>query len=118
MTPDNDKPGYKNNPTVWLVNKAGYHDYSAAEKYGDLKPITKNRVNIRNSDRLEAIIQDALLDASPDDYLLLSGHALINVLAVTFLYKRFGEVKVLYWDQMFKDYHLRELDFGTKRLET
>jgi len=100
---------------VFIAN-VGYHDYSAAERFGKLVAVTRAKVDLEHSDRMEAEIQDALADFNSDDYLLLSGPPLINILAAGFIFKRLGEVRVVYWDGLMRDYHVRELTFETREL--
>lgn len=68
---------------VYIVNKAG-HDFSNAEKFGELVPVTVGNMNVFRPDRPLFQIETVLKEFDPEnDYLLLSGNVFANVLSVT-----------------------------------
>lgn len=96
---------------VFVANR-GYHNYSAAERYGVLVPVTEYKVNIKSTDTLIGQIHEVLSHASSDDYLLVSGPAIVNVLCVGAWLARFGSVNLIFYDTLDGDYISREgLDF-------
>ena len=97
-----------------FVANMGYHDFSLAKKWGDLVPVTTGRVDVMHTDRLEARLQEVLHEAEEKDYILLSGGLVINALCIGYLFAKFGRVRMIFWDALLQDYHLRETDFSEK----
>jgi len=95
---------------VWIVNSAG-HDFDAAKSYGELIPLTVGRVNIFNVERLLSEFKGMLANHEKDDWILLSGNAVLNVLAVAIVLAKHGEVKMLLYDVIKKEYVPREIKF-------
>ena len=85
-------------PSVWIVNK-GSHPYDPAEKFGKLKTLTEGRVNIFALDNLTAEITSKLESegATANDLLLVSGYAILNLIAGHWFLKKFGRCKLLVW---------------------
>jgi|SRR3972149_8312371 len=89
---------------VWVVNER-FHQYSSAERYGELQPLTQGKVNIFRIDNLVVALTGKLDKlASKDDYILVSGYALINALAVHYFLTRFGFARTLVWGANEQDY--------------
>lgn len=100
---------------VFVCNAAG-HRYSKARQYGELIFLTQGKKNIFSTDRLEAEIQDLMreYDVQPNDYFLIGGNVLINILPLGYMVKKFGKVKTLFWDPLHKSYIVRDLDFSER----
>lgn len=106
----------KRAPVVWLVNEGG-HDYTQAEKFGRLMPMTTGSVNPFNPDRLMVMIGHRLKVAAADDFLGISGSPILNALALTMWLARFGSCNVLLWSHRDKEYkHLTIQSESVKRL--
>ena len=89
---------------VWVVNER-YHQYNNAERYGALHPLTQGKVNIFRIDSLIAELTDKLNKlARKEDYILISGYALINALAIHYFLTRFGTARTLVWGANEQDY--------------
>lgn len=97
-------------PTVYIANRSG-HNYSGAERFGQLVAVTQHRVNVFATDRLRTDITHALRDAKPEDLLLLGGSPLVNVLCAFILLQRHGLLNIIYWDGLKQDYIRRKLSF-------
>jgi hypothetical protein len=96
-------------PTVWVSNFSG-HNYSDAERFGPIRFITEGYVSLRYLDRVFDEVVKGSADTHKDDYFLLSGMNLINVLAVLVWYNKHKKIKLLIWDKKEKTYRLFELD--------
>jgi hypothetical protein len=59
-------------PRVFVTNFAG-HDYTAAEKYGEIVWVTKGYVSFHSLDRVKYRVCEALVGSTSEDWLLLSG---------------------------------------------
>lgn len=78
---------------VWIVGDAG-HDYSEAQKFGDLEFIFKQRAYpFGRVDVLEKEFN--LRDIRENDYLLLSGPLINNAVAAALWLKQHGYVNLL-----------------------
>jgi len=94
--------------SVYVVNYGGYN-YDGAEQYGDLVFITKGFVDLSNETafkKAQERLQKFIEDATPDDYLLLSGNSLLCAIAVVLWRDIHKKVKILHWDTLQKGYVL------------
>ena len=94
---------------VYVVNNTN-HDYSKAEQYGELVYITKGKVPIFKTNTVRAMLEKGLVKFTKDDYLLISGPAIVSVMAATILYNNFDTVKFLVFDAKQQDYVVRHLN--------
>lgn len=83
---------------VFVTNYAG-HIYDDAERFGKLIFITRGFVNFSSPDRLKYYVAEGIKESSPDDYLLLSGSALLCTLISMIWLKKNGKIKILNWDK-------------------
>lgn len=95
-----------NGPRVFITNYSG-HDYTKAESYGEIRFVTKGFISFQSLDRVRFQVADSLKETRPDDWLLLSGASIVNVLAVVFWLSMHGRVKLLNYDKTEEKY--REL---------
>lgn len=95
---------------IWIANATG-HDFTAARKFGDeLIPITQGRINIFNVKAMVEEFKTIMKPYEKDDWLLLSGSNIINVIAAGIVLNRHGEVKFLIYDAANKCYVPREIN--------
>jgi len=94
---------------VYVVNNANY-DYSKAEQYGELVYVTKGKLPIFRTSTVRAMLEKGLVKFTKDDYLLISGPAIVSVMAATILYNNFDTVKFLVFDAKQQDYVVRHLN--------
>ncbi len=83
-------------PIVYVVNK-GNHIYESASKFGEIKYLTEGKQNIFALNDLCDRINTVLSEITTQDYLLISGHILPNVIAINSIIKKLGSVKLLVW---------------------
>lgn len=88
---------------VFVANYAA-HDYEDAERYGEIKYITKGFVSFQGLDRLKFQIGQGIMDATADDWLVLSGTNIINVLAALLWFQKHGCCKILNYDKSSRTY--------------
>lgn len=93
---------------VWVVNSSG-HNFEEAEKYGTLVPLTMGRINVFNVDRLLDEFKHKLKHFGEEDWLLLSGNVVLNVLATMVVSHKHSRVKLLVYDVARKTYVPREV---------
>ncbi len=83
---------------VWIANYAG-HEYQKAEKYGEIRRVTIGYIAFNSLDRLKFQIANELTQTTEDDYLLISGAAIICSIAAIIWFTMHGKIKLLYWDK-------------------
>src|SRR5690554_2870108 len=80
---------------IWIVNVAG-HDFSDARRFADeLIPLTEGRVNIFNVKALVDEFKTKMESYEKEDWLLLSGSSVINIVASQIVMEKHGELKLL-----------------------
>ena len=68
-------------PKVYVVNRSG-HDYAGAKRFGDLVYLSEGRTESPFAvTTIYASFAAQLVDSEPDDYLLLTGLNVMNVVA-------------------------------------
>ena len=92
------------NKKVYVVNYAE-QDMSAAERFGKLVYLTEGKgVNIFSTDGLLRELKPKLEAIEEHDFLLLSGHPVLNILAAALIWFKYGRVNVLIFDAKSRDY--------------
>ena len=94
---------------VYVVNNTN-HDYSKAEQYGELVYATKGQLPILKTSTVRAMLEKGLAKFTKDDYLLISGPVIVNIMAATLLFNKFDTVKFLVFDAKQQDYVVRHLN--------
>lgn len=95
-------------PVVWVVNEGG-HNYEPGKKWGRLIPLTTSNINHFNVDRLAVNIAERIRAADEEDFVLISGSPLLNVIVFQLWLRRFKKAKVLQHSVKSDDYVLRIL---------
>lgn len=108
--------------TVWIVNDAG-HDYTEAERYGNIRALTLGDINPFQVDRLWFHLCRAAPEIKIDDYLLISGTPVVNALALLMWMLKWETCELLQWHAKERKYILSTLDLANfevvlARLET
>lgn len=101
---------------VYIINNSD-HDFTKAEKFGELVTVTEGKVPIFKTDVMNNMLTDVLKDFTEEDYLLLAGPALTCIMAyqiiVDTLFDRFlskkYSIKVLVFDAKEQNYIVRHL---------
>jgi len=82
--------------TVWIINEGG-HDYSEAEKFGNLIPVTVGAINPFNPDRIMINVRSIFELAKVDDWILISGNQMVCMVMFAMWIERFGSANILQW---------------------
>lgn len=85
-------------PRVFVTNFAG-HDYSKAEKYGEIVWITRGYISFHSLDRVKYRICEEVDKSNEEDWLLLSGIPVVCVLAALYWQWKHKKVKLLVHDK-------------------
>ena len=83
---------------VYVSNFAG-HDYADAQRFGELRPITMGFISFQSLDRVKFQIAEGIRDSRPEDFLVLSGTNIVNVLAALLWMSMHGKVRILNYDK-------------------
>lgn len=107
--------------TIFIVNDSG-HNLDPAKEYSDkFVVLTYGKVNIFSTDRVKTEIEQKIAAAAqPGDMLLLSGNAILNVLASLALMSKIGEVSFLLFNFNRDKYEKRKYhlaDFNLVNIE-
>lgn len=99
----------KEKPTVFIPVDCG-HDFSMAEKYGTLKFITEGRINRFEVGSLFLAFVEAFEESKPQDYIVIAGTALHNLLAAASFAFIHGKLNLLLYRYKEGDYVVRHVD--------
>jgi len=91
---------------VFVANMAG-HDYTKLKRYGELVAITTGHISFGSLDRVKFVVMEGMVGAKSDDYLAVSGAAIVNVIAALAWYEMHDAVRLLNYDKKTDEY--REL---------
>ena len=81
-------------PTIWIPN-ASTHDFTAAEKYGDLYFLISGKINRFATSKYYRDFADAMKNSSKDDFLLTTGLTVLNIIATAILISKHGQINLL-----------------------
>jgi hypothetical protein len=84
-------------------------DFTEAAQFGTLKEIVGEFEDLLFTDRITSIVQDALADFQPDDYLLAVGDPTAIALCAGVIFRKHSSVKMLKWDRQTRKYLMLEL---------
>lgn len=100
-------------PKVFVINGMT-HDFSNAESYGKLVYVTEGKVPLFKTDVTRKMLKEGLVGFTADDYLVVSGPALMCMMAtllVSDIVKAEGatHIKTLVFEAKQQDYVCRHL---------
>lgn len=83
--------------TVYVVNKGG-HDYSDAERYGQIAYLTEGHASRLNIGEMYRACAELLNSSKPDDYILVAGMTQTSCVATSIMAYKHGRVNFLIFD--------------------
>ena len=94
---------------VYVLNDMN-HTFEQAAKFGELTFVTKGKVPIFKTDTMKSLLIEGLNDFDlENDFLLVSGPAVLCMLAVLLLHVKKTPIKTLVFDAKLQDYVVRHL---------
>lgn len=84
--------------TVYVVNDSG-HDYSKAEKFGRLVFMSTRSIYKTHVTKMYKKFKRFINESGREDYLLISGPSLMNVIACSMFARKHGKLNLLIWDE-------------------
>lgn len=98
------------NAKVYISNLSPLQKYESAKLYGPLIPLTKGNVPIFKTTAIQEEIKSGLEDSTPDDFLIISGSAVIAALVMGIWLTLHPTCKLLLYDKREDSYSLRVID--------
>lgn len=87
---------------VFIPNIGSGHDFSEAEKYGELVPITSGWVNPFETGVLMRKWKKALEDSSPEDYIVVTSLPILCMIGASLFVRMHGKLNLLLYSQQGK----------------
>lgn len=84
----------KDRPTVFVIAKSG-HDFSAAERFGDLVFLTEGPMKRYAITHIQRVMWEVLKDSRPADYILCTSLVQMNIVAAAIMVHLHGRVNIL-----------------------
>jgi hypothetical protein len=96
-------------PFVFVLNKTDRYDFGKAEDFGTIMYVTEGIVSIFKPDIMTKQVHKALQDFREEDYLLISGPAILSMITITYLFDRYDTIQTLVHDARLDKYIVRNL---------
>lgn len=93
---------------VFIVNESYKHNYDNARAFGIPVRVTVGNVQVFDT-RVIWDIRTAMENFCPQDYILLSGHALLCFYVLAEAFRRASEIKILVWGAKTNNYEVLTL---------
>lgn len=89
-----------------FVTNLGYHDFSKAQRYGDVVGVTIGTLNLTDIEALRWSISGILKGMTEKDYLLIVGNPLVVHMCTDYLLRirGFEVIRILYWSAVWNEY--------------
>lgn len=94
-------------PKIYIPNKSG-HDFSKAERFGDLVFITEGLVDKDETNMMQRIAEDALSDSESEDLIMPTGLTVLNGMIMAVFAVKHGRLNLLIHDAKKDDYFIRK----------
>jgi len=88
---------------VYIPNLV-FHNYEDAKQYGQLVQLSKGSIDQIDTEEVTKRFREKLAEAHQDDFILMSGSPLLNVIAVGIILDMYGTVNMLQWNGILQEY--------------
>ena len=95
---------------VYVPNKS-FHDFSGATQFGELIFLTEGILPLHSVNTLYRTFDRELRESTPDDYLLVSGPAILNAIVASVLSMKHGSINFLLYDRKRNRYRHERISF-------
>lgn len=82
---------------VYVISKSS-HDYSEAEKYGELVFLSEGRMNRFCTNNIVRQFEEAMRDCKSGDFILQTGLTVMNMIAAAIFVAKHGRLNLLIYD--------------------
>jgi len=79
---------------VYVINRSG-HDYSYAEKFGQLVYLSKGSMDKYKVSKIARLFAERLADSQPNDYILVTGLTVMSMIAAAMFAHKHGRLNLL-----------------------
>lgn len=83
-------------PSVWVVNDAG-QDLEHAKTFGELRTLTRGKVNVFSVDQHIHLFRNALSLSEAEDWLVPTGGPALGIIAAVEMLRRHRRLNLLLW---------------------
>lgn len=98
-------------PIVYVINKAA-HDFSQAERFGELCYLTDKPVNRYATNKMFRTFADVMELSGPEDYILVTSLSVMNIIAAAIFVQKHKKLNLLIHKTETNTYVERRLDFS------
>lgn len=106
-------------PKVYIVSKSS-HDFTDAERYGDLIPLSSGPMNRYNTNNIHRQFSDIMDESTEEDYILICGLSIMSSIACGIMAAKHGRLNILIFRQgryVERNLILREEEDGRRKNE-
>lgn len=96
---------------VYIINKGG-HDYTPAEKFGDLVYLSEGLLQKYNTSQMYRLSLERMRDSEPSDYIVLTSLSTFCAIACSVFAHKHGRLNLLLYKD--DDYVERQLVIDTE----
>jgi hypothetical protein len=100
---------------VYISNYNDEHDYTKAERFGRVVPVTTGNVNIYRPQRTLVTMCENIKGITEDDYILFSGNALSGLLIAVACMHKVRVLNLLVFNARDSDYIHHRVDLEATR---
>jgi hypothetical protein len=100
---------------VFVSNHNEKHDYSKANRFGTVMPVTTGPINVFRPQRSLVAMCENLKNITEDDYILFSGNALSGLLVLAAVINKVNVLNLLVFNAREDDYIHHRLDLQAIR---
>ena len=79
---------------IYVINRAS-HDYSGAERWGELVYLSDGPVNRYATNKIYRTFEDVLSESSPEDYIILTGLTVMSSIATAIFAHKHSRLNLL-----------------------
>jgi hypothetical protein len=104
---------------VFITNR-GYHDYSDAERFGDIIFMSNNPsgMNQLQTGSMVRVFKPYIDTSSPEDYLVVGSFTVMMLVAASLFAKKHGRLNLLIYNSQRNKYDVRRVMLNLKEEET
>ena len=95
-------------PKVYIVTR-GHHDFSKAERYGELVFMTEGLISVKQIGVMIRTILEHLRDSTPEDYVMIYGPTMMVSLLCSIFVLRHSVLNILIYNQETERYMLHRV---------
>lgn len=96
---------------IYVINRSA-HDYSGAEKFGEIVYLSEGSINRYATNKIYRQMNDVLKNSKPDDYILLTGLTIMASIACSIFSVKHNRLNLLLFRPNDHSYAERRIVFN------